>query len=213
MRRMYSEQELSKIIKEVFDAEVASGEFDETIADYVDAYLVEHPVDITALEGQDVELASLDASGLITGAEILEKMNGYSFTPSEKTNITMENIYTSVSKTGNKITFVVFVKLNRSGEVAGSYVSLGAFTIPNSINNKLYPYTLSGDDRVLDAKVIPAWSSKATKVDLKAFLEKNPYSPTPYIELHDINSLTLDTNYFIRYEVTLLLSDNMTPTE
>ena len=64
MRRMYSEQELSKIIKEVVDAEVASGEFDETIADYVDAYLVEHPVDITALEGQTINPARIDVANI-----------------------------------------------------------------------------------------------------------------------------------------------------
>lgn len=64
MRRMYSEQELTNIIKEVFDAEVESGVFDESIADYVDAYLVEHPVDITALEGQTIEPARINVANI-----------------------------------------------------------------------------------------------------------------------------------------------------
>ena len=63
MRRMYSEQELTKVIKEVFDAELASGALDDKINDAVDAYLLENPVDITALEGQDVECASVTATG------------------------------------------------------------------------------------------------------------------------------------------------------
>ena len=63
MRRMYSEQELTKVIKAVFEAELESGALDESIADYVDAYLVEHPVDVTALEGQDVECASVTTTG------------------------------------------------------------------------------------------------------------------------------------------------------
>ena len=80
MRRMYSEQELTTTIGQVLDSKIEDGSFGGIISDAVDAYLVEHPVDITALEGQDVELASLDATGLITGGEIVEKMSGYSFT-------------------------------------------------------------------------------------------------------------------------------------
>ena len=66
MRRMYSEQELTKIVKEVSEAYIdeliEGGEFDQAIADYVDAYLVEHPVDITALEGQTIAPAVVNAS-------------------------------------------------------------------------------------------------------------------------------------------------------
>ena len=50
MRRMYSEQELTKVIQEVFEAELESGALDSKVSDAVDAYLVEHPVDITALD-------------------------------------------------------------------------------------------------------------------------------------------------------------------
>ena len=66
MRRMYSEQELTRVIKAVFDEEIESGALDQSIADYVDAYLVEHPVDITALEGQDIAPKDINATGDIS---------------------------------------------------------------------------------------------------------------------------------------------------
>ena len=66
MRRMYSEQELTKIIGEVFDQKIEAGAFNESIADAVDAYLVENPVDITALEGQTVAPAVVNATTSIS---------------------------------------------------------------------------------------------------------------------------------------------------
>ena len=106
MRRMYSVKELTDLIKEVFDAEIASGAFDTKINNAVDAYLVEHPVDITALEGQDVELNSLDAVGLITGGEIVEKMSGYSFT--QINDVEWSPIYAGIVKNGNKLTYQLY---------------------------------------------------------------------------------------------------------
>ena len=64
MRRMYSEQELTNVIKVVFEQELADGALDESIADAVDAYLVEHPVDITALEGQTINPARIDVANI-----------------------------------------------------------------------------------------------------------------------------------------------------
>ena len=64
MRRMYSEQELTKVIKEVFEAELASGALDEQVSDAVDAYLLENPVDITALEGKTINPARIDVANI-----------------------------------------------------------------------------------------------------------------------------------------------------
>ena len=62
MRRMYSEQELTKIVKNVLEDAIADGDLDQAISDAVDAYLVEHPVDITALEGKTIAPAVVNAS-------------------------------------------------------------------------------------------------------------------------------------------------------
>ena len=62
MRRMYSEQELTRIINEVIADKIDEGAFDTAIADAVDDYLVAHPVDITALEGQTIAPAVVNAT-------------------------------------------------------------------------------------------------------------------------------------------------------
>ena len=64
MRRMYSEQELTNVIKAVFEQELADGALDENVSDAVDAYLVENPVDITALEGQTINPARIDVANI-----------------------------------------------------------------------------------------------------------------------------------------------------
>ena len=71
MRRMYSEQELTNVIKKVFEEELESGALDELVSDAVDAYLVENPVDITALEGQDIAPKDINATGDITAQSFL----------------------------------------------------------------------------------------------------------------------------------------------
>ena len=84
MRRMYSEQELSKIIKVVFEEELESGALDESIADAVDAYLVENPVDITALEGKTIAPAVVNATTSVSAPSgVFTELNGES-TPSVK---------------------------------------------------------------------------------------------------------------------------------
>ena len=76
---MYSEQELTKIISEVFDQKVQEGALDDSIASAVDAYLVEHPVDITALEGQTIAPAVVAATTSISApAGTFTSINGES---------------------------------------------------------------------------------------------------------------------------------------
>ena len=202
MRRMYSEQELSKIIKEVFDAEVASGEFDETIAEYVDAYLVEHPVDITALEGQDVELNSLDADGLITGAEIIEKMSGYSFTKATSDeHTTFDYKYAGVVKNGNKITFVIAVEVVKTDNAE---VAIGTFNIPESVGSKLFPVFESS---VLEYGNKEFLAEDFTTQSIPAYWAKNNnYSIYAAVKT---NNLTAEKAYYVRMEITFLLSDNL----
>ena len=202
MRRMYSEQELSKIIKEVFDAEVADGEFDETIADYVDAYLVEHPVDITALEGQDVELNSLDATGLITGGEIVEKMSGYAFAQSW-TGLVLT--YVGVVKNGNKVTFVIAGQFDgETGVEAYGTKTIGSFAIPSSVGSKLYP---DSDTRLAYIKTI-TFTSIYNNAEIVVYIGKNNDTNISfYFATKD--AIASDYAGKFRIEATFLLSDNL----
>lgn len=205
MRRMYSEQELTKVIKEVFEAELASGALDENVSDAVDAYLLEHPVDITALEGQDVELNSLDATGLITGGEIVEKMSGYSYSSPTKENITKEILYAGVVKNGNKITFCIYTKLTRTGSVDENNLALGIFTIPASIGSKLYPATSNW----LEFKRLYCGSNYNAGEEVNGLVIKTSGTQLTFI-IYDVNNkFTENTDYYCRFETTFLLSDSL----
>ena len=210
MRRMYSEQELTKIIKEVSEAYIdeliEDGEFDQKIEDYVDAYLVEHPWDATAITGHDISPKDVSASGNITAPSIIETMSGYSFTPITKTNITITPLYASAVKNGNKLTLVLFTKLTRTGEVANGYANLGQFTIPTAVMNKLVPYTLEGND-VLASYTIYAYKGNTSKQALDQQILKYS-SNTVAMLTFGVNNLVQDNEYFCRCEVTFLLSSN-----
>ena len=202
MRRMYSEQELSRIIKEVFDAEVEAGIFDETISDAVDAYLVEHPVDITALQGQDVELNSLDADGLITGGEIVEKMSGYSFTQATSdADTTFDYKYAGVVKNGNKITFVIALEVTKTNNAE---VAIGTFTIPEAVGAKLFPVFESS---VLEYQSKPVLGEDFTSESIPQYWAKN--NNTSIYGAIKTNNLTANKAYYVRLEITFLLSENL----
>lgn len=208
MRRMYSEKELETIIHDVVGEYIEDGAFDEVISDAVDAYLEENPVDITALEGQDVELNSLDATGLVTGGEILEKMSGYSFTSSAVTNLAITPKYVSASKTGNKLTLVYFASVKRTGDVTQG-ASFGYFDIPASLDSKLFPETISGVN-VLELKTIQAFQFLTTQVNINISLVKHAVvaGRIPLL-IYNASNLIANTDYLFRFEATILFSDSL----
>ena len=213
MRRMYSEQELTKIIHDVVGNYIEDGAFDESIASAVDAYLVEHPVDITALEGKDVELNSLDATGLVTGGEIVEKMSGYSFSPVEKENISNNISYAGVVKNGNKLTMTIVGQLTRSGDVTGNNTHLGDFTLPNDIAQKLVPHTIGTSTNALRViGVSVSTNSFSIFRTLAVGLYKVSTNQVHFI-IYGLGDLVLNTIYDYTAEVTFLLSENLIPQE
>ena len=206
MRRMYSEKELTTIINQVVGEYIEAGALDDSIADAVDAYLLEHPVDITALEGQDVELASLDATGLITGGEIVEKMSGYSFTKGvSDENTQVSHIYAGVVKNGNKITFVWFGTITPLN--AGYTFSPAKFNIPSSVGEKLYPTTIGGDTNKLVYG--QAWFASSYNAGIAGnyWVDKN--SNTQISLAIRTVGLTANQAYNVRIEMTFLLSANL----
>ena len=218
MRRMYSEQELTKIIKEVSEAYIQEliedGEFDDEIADYVDAYLVEHPVDITALEGQTIAPAIVNATTsisapAISGDSIIENMSGYSFT--KEATLNWEKVYAGAVKNGNKLTFVLFGTYTYATGDGDN--EIGYFTIPSAIGNKLTPYTLGVVTNILDQKVTPFQiNSSASAAPVMSKVEAAKQGSTRI----NINfrgnasaGFTNESTYVFRYEITFLLSDSL----
>ena len=205
MRRMYSEQELTNVIKAVFEQELEDGALDENVSDAVDAYLVEHPVDITALEGQDISCNSVDADATITGAEIIEKMSGYSFTKTLGYDWTP--IYVGICKNGNKLTFVVFGTYTfATGDSSSAF---GQFTIPNDVSDKLYPYTLGGETKMLDSKPVSFYSLRNNKVEMLCDITKPTQGKINVNLISGFAQMTNGTTYVFRIECTFLLSENL----
>ena len=170
---------------------------------------------VTYQDGTTADLGAIftgnvNIAGNLTADSIVENMSGYSFTANHKENLTDTGIYAGVVKNGNKITFVYFVQLNRSDSVSGGWATIGRFNIPHSVWLKLYPYTAGGVDRILACQVVRATKNQyAQGVNLPVAIMKNPYSDNIYFEVYDVNTLDAETDYFVRIEITFLLSDNL----
>lgn len=147
------------------------------------------------------------SGGAITGDSIIENMSGYSFiAPTASTNVTQEIIYASAVKNGNKLTVVIFEKVVCTDTPLSNYLTLGAFSLPASVLAKLYPTTIDGAN-FLDNRTVSFFKSLSTAVDLKAYCQKGGSGIT--LMVYGVQNLTHNTDYFARYELTFLLSDNM----
>ena len=207
MRRMYSEQELTNVIKAVFEQELEDGALDDKVVDAVDDYLTEHPVDPTAITGLDIAPKDVTASGNITAPSIIENMIGYVFIPKESiTGYSFSYVYVGVVKNGNKLTFVTSLKITKTDADAGATQSLGTFQVPQEVHDALYPVTIGGSD-VLTTQKVQASSSYQNSVDCPAWMTKG-VSRTLSIGAN-LTNLVVNTEYYIRQEVTFLLSSNM----
>ena len=219
MRRMYSEQELTKVIGDVIDSKIEDGSFDESIADYIDEYLVEHPVDITALVGKDVSLKTLTSTGdvsvgedlavvgNITGGSIIENMSGYTgaISSSLNANITLNLDYAGIVKNGNKLSLALAGSITRTDSVSGSEIF--RFQIPSNVASKLYPMAIAGVQGLSFFGVYYASNYNAGIPSLPARLTKG--NNEIIVEFYGLNTLVQDTEYLFRIEQTFLLSDSL----
>ena len=146
----------------------------------------------------------------ISGNEIVEKMEGYSFAFGEVSNLTIEGVYAGAVKNGNKLTLVIACNLTRTGTCSNSV--LGLFTLPSEVLAKLIP-TNVGAYPYLDNEVVKSWSNDSTYVNTICYLQKFSTNVQLKVDATPLNSLTLNTKYYFRYEVTFLLSENLIPSE
>lgn len=236
MRRMYSEQELTRIIGEVFDQKLESGALDSSISDAVDAYLVEHPVDITALEGQtiapavvnaatsisapaisssgditatgDISADDIAASGNITGNSIIENMSGYSLSEYDFTH--MSNAYVGVVKNGNKITFALSFDFEIATQGEYQRERIARFVVPLAIYNALVASNFAGLYDVVTIGEITAFTGVTAKIKESFYIQKSVIDGAyvlSFILMTD--QMSLETSYKIRLEQTFLLGENL----
>lgn len=147
---------------------------------------------------------NVNINGNFTANSIVENMGGYSFV-SKNIHADFTPIYVGAVKNGNKITCVWFFSIKPT-ENSYSGAKMGDINMPSSVLSKLYPFSLSGIDNLLDVKVVPLYSGYTQKIEGNLILQKFNGSILPRLY---INNLVVGTSYLLRYEVTFLLSDNL----
>ncbi len=144
---------------------------------------------------------NINISGSLTADSIIENMSGYSFGVGEPEVTTT---YAGVVKNGNKITFAICGSIKLTS--VKNQLELGRFVIPAEIDAKLFGGFLGG--AYLDVKPLYCADALTSGVSKPALLFKAG-SNTLICNLYNTGDMSLNTDYFFRYEVTFLLSDNM----
>ena len=149
---------------------------------------------------------NVNIAGNLTADSIIENMSGYTASVNDSlSGVTIDNVYQGACKNGNKLTFVCAVKITRTGATdSGRIVS---YVIPSAIGAKLYPVNIAGTD-VLDVKIVNAYNTYNTSTDLSALIEKNN-NTTISVYMYGFTGLTQNTEYYVRYEATFLLNDDI----
>lgn len=165
------------------------------------------------LTGKDIAPKDVNASGKVTGDEIVENMEGYSFTPSdEHYSIELEYHYAGVVKNGNKLTMAISLSLTRKSTV-GEGITIGSFALPEDVFAKLIP-TQVGAYEGLDVQNVFCADSLWTGVNVVTRTTKGLTAVNIIMDESagaGLNQLVVDTKYFARFEVTFLLSDSLIP--
>ena len=152
-----------------------------------------------------IELLGSGQVPFIKGDEILENMTGYSVEmgeSSEKT--TLEPIYVSVAKTGNKITFVYSGNITK---IDDEQITLINFNIPEQVGEKLIPINIGGYDYLVLNKT-KGVSQSFQYADAEYYFTK---SSNTKIVLVLNNAALSSVKTYLRIEATFLLSDNLIP--
>lgn len=170
--------------------------------------------DLGAIFSGNINISgNLTATGTIdgdtvTGNEIIEKMSGYAFSTNPISNVTKEIIYAGASKTGNKLTLVMFFKVTKlAGYTGYDYNELGSFQIPVAVANKIYPNDLGGTCVAMGACQL-FYSNTITKIDKLYNINKFGSTQLSFL-VTGFNDMTEGTAYYGRIEATFLLSDNL----
>ena len=150
----------------------------------------------------------LHADGKISGREIIEDMApGYTFTVGNRENFVYNPIYAGVSKTGNKLTIVLAINITKQTGESTNICPLGSFTIPKAIGEKLQS-TIVGGSSVLETRAVLASRAIYNSTVVSGFVNKDSDTKIT-LGVSNLAGMTADIVYYMRYELTLLLSENL----
>lgn len=154
----------------------------------------------------NLENGSLDINAIkITGDEIVENMSGYSFSITEDEGWTKSVIYAAAVKNGNKLTLVCSGKITRTSDSASQYPTLGVFTIPQNIADKIFPIK----DYNVDFRTLEFWASLGDLATTRGYTTKN----NNQLLMKCYANISANKEFSYRYELTFLLSENLASTQ
>lgn len=166
---------------------------------------------VTYNDGSSTDLGAIfqgnvNIAGNLTADSIIENMSGYSATIGRTANFDYEKVYFGAVKNGNKITFVLALNLTkRSGGTFNPI--LGEITIPSAVGAQLYPTELDGY-YFLDNRVLNIFKNNAVSVEAPAYIQKLSNTVIQF-RISDSANMVEDQKYYVRYEATFLLSDDI----
>ena len=140
---------------------------------------------------------------------VIEVMTGYAMATGSVPNLTKTDIYGGIVKNGNKLTLAYAFKAVRTDTIPSHNNPLVEITIPASIGNALFvafgTLTLARNKflctdltNINGDKEIKISVYKMSNTLLRIFSSND-----------ELNNLTLNDEYYIRAEVTFLLSNNL----
>ena len=149
-------------------------------------------------------------SGSFTADSIIENMTGYTFVKFTPSTLAYNYKYVGVVKTGNKITFVVYLEATPNTTInVGVTLPLGTFNVPSAVGAKLYPSTIAGLNNVLSYKKTNILnSSNGTFSSAKEIVYKTTATALEF-DLSVTEALSANVPYLLRIEITFLLSDSL----
>lgn len=139
---------------------------------------------------------------------VVETLTGYEYVPvASGENINKEIVYAGIAKNGNKLTFVVCAKLTKTATISQQGEELCKFYVPLDIGAKLIP-TQIGVYSFLDVRQCLLSNNQLTGLIKPGYVEKNGAQYLRIFVVLDDNLVT-DRKYYVRYEVTFLLGENL----
>lgn len=150
---------------------------------------------------------NVNISGNLTANSIVENMTGYSFTELDPADLSLETVYAGAVKNGNKVTFVFCMNITATNNISAGNRALCSFDMPLAVGNKLNTTTIGGIT-VLDisqALLVPSNDYTAGQVATCYCNKTGPATITLGIR---IPAMTAGEKFFVRREITFLLSNN-----
>ena len=158
---------------------------------------------ITAASIKTPSLTS-DAEEIAAQKPVVEVMAGYSVRDG---NPQINLSYFGISKNGKKLTIAYSGSITPTSELLNELIALRIVEIPSSIGSKIIPQL---QNRIVCDDVMLVDNTYTSSTAKRAMVYVTKWSDVQItIYLAPAESLTIGTTYYLRGEITFLLSDNL----